>query len=257
MVDVSVSTPRQHPTYPYVATVDIIPASLEKQIMQHIAQNTPLLLSFKRSVLHSASFKPQSVARGLFQKVVDMKAHGMALTDQEITEADARMVSRDAQILSDELHVPKTQSYHGLIRYDVFVGRRSVLRSMMQHVAMKPSIAFVYRLSGISRTFTHLYFDNFYSAKMKEKNLNSIIDQDLVFLILSQLKQAGVSPKAFMIERYDFEPQSEIHYYEEALATEFISKDLTRRHKSYDLEEASQFHDLKLAWKKCAGKRGR
>ncbi|KAL1468150.1 hypothetical protein MTO96_025630 [Rhipicephalus appendiculatus] len=41
---------------------------------------------------------------------------------------------------------------------------------------------------------------------------------DKVFLIMNQLKQAGVSPKAFMIERYDFEPQSEIHYYEESLA---------------------------------------
>ncbi|KAL1477069.1 hypothetical protein MTO96_036052 [Rhipicephalus appendiculatus] len=171
MVDVSVSTPRQNPKYPYVASVEIIPASLETKIVQHVAQSTPLLLSFKRSVLRSGRFQPQAVARGLFQKVVDMKAHGMALTDQQIADADARTVSQDAQILSDELHMKNTKSYHGLIRYDVFVGRRSVLRSMMQDVARKPSITFVYRLSGLSRTFTHLYFDNFYSRKLKEENL--------------------------------------------------------------------------------------
>ncbi|XP_075742184.1 uncharacterized protein LOC142795463 [Rhipicephalus microplus] len=179
---------------------------------------------------------------------------------------------------------------------------------MMQDVAMKPSITFVYRLSGISRTFTHLYFDNFYSKKLKEENLYSIVNRELarrstarvagslvismslmarkcpkdtvvrflsksncteiplnithicaihpgylqggywsvmtrhyrrydtlsedvffelentfpdkVFLIMNQLKQAGVYPKAFMIERYDFEPQSEIHYYEEALGVD-------------------------------------
>ncbi|XP_075722833.1 uncharacterized protein LOC142765557 [Rhipicephalus microplus] len=103
MVDVSVSTPRQHPKYPYVATVDIIPASLETKVVQHAAQNTPLLLSFKRSVLRSGNFQPQAVARGLFQKVVDMKAHGMGLTDQEITDVDASIVSQDAQVRSEEM----------------------------------------------------------------------------------------------------------------------------------------------------------
>ncbi|XP_049518797.1 uncharacterized protein LOC119440264 [Dermacentor silvarum] len=45
---------------------------------------------------------------------------------------------------------------------------------------IKPSVTFVYRVSGISRTFTHLYFDNFYSVKMNEQNLSSVIDHDLV-----------------------------------------------------------------------------
>ncbi|XP_054932354.1 uncharacterized protein [Dermacentor andersoni] len=43
----------------------------------------------------------------------------------------------------------------------------------------KPSITFVYRVSGISRTFTHPYFDNFYTEKLNERNLSSIIDEDL------------------------------------------------------------------------------
>ncbi|XP_070387585.1 serine-rich adhesin for platelets-like [Dermacentor albipictus] len=299
MVDVSISSPRQHPTYSYTSIVEIIPARLEGQISQHVAnaQDASLLLTFKRSVLHSGTLQPQAVARGLVQKVVDMKAHGIALSDQRITYTDARAISQDAEVLSNEI-----QSYHGIIRYDVFTGSRSALRSLMLDVVRRPSITFVYRVSGISRTFTHLYYDNFYSKKLNEENLSSIIGTDLartftaqlgnslalsmtlmarkcpkntvvnyvtkstcteiplnvthictiypgylqgvqhsvmtrryagtrrltddvffelentfsakVYLIMRQLQQAGVSPKAFILERYDLEPQNEIRFFD-------------------------------------------
>ncbi|KAH7965533.1 hypothetical protein HPB49_008685 [Dermacentor silvarum] len=176
MVDVQVSSPQPHPTYSYMATIRTNPGTFQAQIAQRI-QSFPdkaLLLAFKRSVLRSGSLQPSAVARGVVQMVVDMDAHGVALSDEQITEADTSFISRDAQVLSDEV-----QSYHGLIRYDVFNGNRSALRSLMLDVMSKPSITFVYRVSGISRTFTHPYFDNFYTEKLNEKNLSSIIDEDL------------------------------------------------------------------------------
>ncbi|XP_077512692.1 uncharacterized protein LOC144123826 [Amblyomma americanum] len=201
------------------------------------------------------------------------------------------------QVLSDEI-----QLYHGLIRYDVFTGNRQALRSLMLDVARKPSVTFVYRVSGISRIFTHPYVDNFYSKKLGEENLSSVIDKDLVgplrtatghrsvavsmtlmarrcpentvisfaaqsacfdiplnithictvtpafvhslhfslmtrryagddtltedvffevektfatkaFLILRQLQQSMAPPFTFILERYEMEPQSRIHYY--------------------------------------------
>ncbi|XP_075535079.1 uncharacterized protein LOC142570594 [Dermacentor variabilis] len=92
------------------------------------------------------------------------------------------------RILSDEV-----QSYHGIIRYDVFAGNRSALRAMMLDVASKPSITFVYRVSGISRTFTHLYFDNFYSKKMNEENLSAVIDRDLIQPMSRQVGNKSVA----------------------------------------------------------------
>ncbi|XP_049269979.1 uncharacterized protein LOC119384972 [Rhipicephalus sanguineus] len=177
MVDVPLSPPQRHPLYSYMTTIKFTSASLEGLLLQHMksAQGTPLLLVVERSVLRSTAFTSQAVIRGLVQKVVDMKGHGVVLSDHEITDADTAEILEDAQTLSDEV-----QSYHGLIRYDVFFGNRSALGAMMLDVSRKSSITFVYRMSGISRTFTHLYFDNFYSKKMNEENLSSVIDRDLI-----------------------------------------------------------------------------
>ncbi|XP_049517458.1 uncharacterized protein LOC119440262 isoform X3 [Dermacentor silvarum] len=176
MVDVPTSLPQPHPLYSYMATIDIDPDSYETDIVQHMgsAQGKALLLAVERRVLRSSPLQQNAVARGLVQKVVDMNAHGIALSDRFISEADTRVIAQDAQILSEEI-----QSYHGLIRYDTFLGNRSALRSLMLDVISKASITFVYRVSGISRAFTHLYFDNFYSTRMNERNLSSIIDDDL------------------------------------------------------------------------------
>lgn len=35
-----------------------------------------------------------------------------------------------------------------------------------------------------------------------------------VYLIMRQLQQAGISPKAFILERYDLEPQKEIRVFD-------------------------------------------
>ncbi|KAH7964338.1 hypothetical protein HPB51_027423 [Rhipicephalus microplus] len=164
MVDVPLLPPQRHPLYSYMTTIKFTSG----RIVQHVntAQDTPLLLVVERSVLRSTAFSPQAVIRGVLQKVVDMKGHGVVLSDHEITDADTADIVADSQTLSDEV-----QSHHGIIRYDVFSGNRSALRNLMLDVARKPSVTFVYRMSGISRTFTHLYFDNFYSIRMKEENL--------------------------------------------------------------------------------------
>lgn len=70
------------------------------QIAQHI-QSFPdkaLLLAFKRSILHGSSLPPSAVARGVVQMVVDMDAHGVTLSDEQVTEADTSSISRDAQV---------------------------------------------------------------------------------------------------------------------------------------------------------------
>ncbi|XP_065292636.1 uncharacterized protein [Dermacentor albipictus] len=190
MVDVPVSSPERHPVYSYMATIKINPAGLEERILKHMrsVQDTQLLLVVKRSTLRGSHFEPQAVVRGLVQKVVDMKAHGIALSDHQITDANTAVVLQDAKILSDEV-----QSYHGMIRYDVFTGNRSAFRAMMLDVASKPSITFVYRVSGISRTFTHLYFDNFYSKKMSEENLSAVIDRDLIQPMSTQVGNKSVA----------------------------------------------------------------
>ncbi|XP_075722822.1 uncharacterized protein LOC142765553 [Rhipicephalus microplus] len=177
MVDVPLLPPQRHPLYSYMTTIKFTSATLEGRIVQHVntARDTPLLLVVERSVLRSTAFSPQAVIRGVLQKVVDMKGHGVVLSDHEIADADTADIVSDSQTLSDEV-----QSHHGIIRYDVFFGNRSALRNLMLDVARKPSVTFVYRMSGISRTFTHLYFDNFYSIRMKEENLSSVIDRDLI-----------------------------------------------------------------------------
>ncbi|KAL1484854.1 hypothetical protein MTO96_032334 [Rhipicephalus appendiculatus] len=177
MVDVPLSQPQRHPLYPYMTIINFNPAGLEGHILQHMktAQDTPLLLVVQRSLLHTSAFSPQAVIRGVFQKVVDIKGHGVVLSDHEIWDSDTTDIMEDAQTLSDEV-----ESYHGLIRYDVFSGNRSALSALMVDVARKSSVTFVYRISGISRTFTHLYFDNFYSKRMDEENLSSVIDRDLI-----------------------------------------------------------------------------
>ncbi|XP_049517461.1 uncharacterized protein LOC119440262 isoform X5 [Dermacentor silvarum] len=246
MVDVPTSLPQPHPLYSYMATIDIDPVSYETDIVQHMgsAQGKALLLAVERRVLRSSPLQQNAVARGLVQKVVDMNAHGIALSDRFISEADTRVIAQDAQILSEEI-----QSYHGLIRYDTFLGNRSALRSLMLDVISKASITFVYRVSGISRAFTHLYFDNFYSTRMNERNLlcalppgyiqclhysimtrhydtGEHLPDDVFFevehtftakvrLILQQLRQAGAPPVAFLLERYDKETQHVITYYDQ------------------------------------------
>ncbi|KAL1443614.1 hypothetical protein MTO96_030244, partial [Rhipicephalus appendiculatus] len=168
MVDVPLLPPQRHPLYSYMTTIRFKSAHLQGHIFQHVktSPDAALLLVVERSVLRSTAFSPQAVIRGLVQKVVDMKGHGIVLSDHEITDADTADILADSQTLSDEV-----QTHHGLIRYDVFSGNRSALRAMMLDVARQPSVTFVYRMSGISRTFTHLYFDNFYSKRMNEENL--------------------------------------------------------------------------------------
>ncbi|KAL3190342.1 hypothetical protein MRX96_019868 [Rhipicephalus microplus] len=245
MVDVPLLPPQRHPLYSYMTTIKFTSATLERRIVQHVntAQDTPLLLVVERSVLRSTAFSPQAVIRGVLQKVVDMKGHGVVLSDHEITDADTADIVADSQTLSDEV-----QSHHGIIRYDVFSGNRSALRNLMLDVARKPSVTFVYRMSGISRTFTHLYFDNFYSIRMKEENLlcampqaylqchhhsamtrhyadNNNVEADVffeveatfsskVYLIMAQMKTAGLLPAAFIVERYDLDTPSEIRFYD-------------------------------------------
>ncbi|XP_054932355.1 uncharacterized protein [Dermacentor andersoni] len=213
------------------------------------ASGKAFLLAVERSVLRSSRLQPNAVARGLVQKVVDMNAHGIALSDSLISEADTRAVAQDAKILSEEI-----QPYHGLIRYDTFLGNRSALRTLMLDVISKPSMTFVYRVSGISRTFTHLYFDNFYSTKLNERNLlcalppayiqclqysimtrhydtGDHVSEDVFFevestftakvrLILQQLTRAGTSPVAFILERYDKEAQQALTYYNPNLSAD-------------------------------------
>ncbi|KAL3190347.1 hypothetical protein MRX96_019402 [Rhipicephalus microplus] len=370
MVDVPLLPPQRHPLYSYMTTIIFNPASLESHILRHVrtAPDTPLLLVVKRSVLHSTAFSPQAVIRGIFQKVVDMKGHGVVLGDHQITDADTADIKKDVQppdwrrycdrwfpgrttpaqsqyltgyrvvpclpicaaippplallyrkphlVFHDRLRKvdrwpilertlsDEVQAYHGLIRYDLFSGNRSALRTLMLDVARMSSVTFVYRMSGIGRTFTHLYFDNFYSMRMNEQNLSSLIDRDLiqpmrrqvgskpvaismtmmarrcpkgtvvtfdshvtcveiplnltqvcatsaayiqchhysamtrhygddnnvegdvffelegtfsakVHLILTQLKQAGLSPAAFILERYDLDTPSEIRFYDD------------------------------------------
>ncbi|XP_075535076.1 uncharacterized protein LOC142570590 [Dermacentor variabilis] len=100
MVDLQVLSPQPHPTYSYMATIRTNPGKFKVQVARHI-QSFPdkaLLLAFKRSVLHDSSLPPSAVARGLVQMVVDMDAHGVTLSDEEITEADTSFISRDAQV---------------------------------------------------------------------------------------------------------------------------------------------------------------
>ncbi|XP_065292664.1 uncharacterized protein [Dermacentor albipictus] len=131
MVDVPISLPQPHPLFSNMATIEIDPVSYETDIVQHMgsASSKALLLAVERRVLRSSRLQPNAVARGLVHKVVDMNAHGIALSDGRISEADTRAVAQDAQVLSEEIH-----SYHGLIRYDTFLGNRSALRSLMLDV---------------------------------------------------------------------------------------------------------------------------
>ncbi|KAH7964176.1 hypothetical protein HPB51_027584 [Rhipicephalus microplus] len=100
MVDVPLLPPQRHPLYSYMTSIIFNPASLESRILRHVisAPDTPLLLVVKRSVLHSTAFSPQAVIRGIFQKVVDMKGHGVVLGDRQITDADTADIKKDVQV---------------------------------------------------------------------------------------------------------------------------------------------------------------
>ncbi|XP_075535078.1 uncharacterized protein LOC142570593 [Dermacentor variabilis] len=99
MVDVPMSLPQPHPIHSNMATINIDPVSYETDIVQHMgsASGKALLLAVERRVLRSSRLQPNAVARGLVQKVVDVNAHGIALSDGLISEADTREIAQDAQ----------------------------------------------------------------------------------------------------------------------------------------------------------------
>ncbi|XP_077512640.1 uncharacterized protein LOC144123748 [Amblyomma americanum] len=171
---------RPHPIHPHMALIEISSVSQQRDVMEKMRRATraALLLLIQRNVLHSSpggQLGPQAVTRGLMQLLVDTHAHGLALTDQHLRESDLPQILNDAQVLSDEI-----EPYHGLIRYDMYTGDRQAFRDVLIRIASKPSVTFVYRVSGISRTFTHPYFDTFYSMKLRQENLSGLIDEDVV-----------------------------------------------------------------------------
>ncbi|KAH7966461.1 hypothetical protein HPB49_016543 [Dermacentor silvarum] len=232
MVDVPTSLPQPHPLYSYMATIDIDPVSYETDIVQHMgsAQGKALLLAVERRVLRSSPLQQNAVARGLVQKVVDMNAHGIALSDRFISEADTRVIAQDAQssIIDDDLAHP----------LNTYAGNRSIAISM----TLSGKRCAPYTLANFA---THGACDEFdldmsvlcalppgyiqclhYSIMTRHYDTGEHLPDDVFFevehtftakvrLILQQLRQAGAPPVAFLLERYDKETQHVITYYDQ------------------------------------------
>ncbi|KAH7965958.1 hypothetical protein HPB49_012310 [Dermacentor silvarum] len=181
IVEFATNPARPHPVYSYMATVDITSLAQQIEVVNRIrvAANGALLLLVQRSVLHSftpdSGLDPRAVVRGLVQLVVDTNAHGVVLADRHLHESDLQQVFADANDLSNEIY-----PYHGLIRYDKYSGQRAELRSLLAKVSNMPHLTFVFRVSGLSRTFTHPYFNNLYMENLNQQNLSWIIDEDVV-----------------------------------------------------------------------------
>ncbi|KAH6938370.1 hypothetical protein HPB50_008939 [Hyalomma asiaticum] len=180
IVEFATNPALRHPIYSYMATVEVTSEAQRVDVVDKVRASSSgsLLLLVNRSVLHS--FSPDSgldthaVVRGLVQLVVDTHAHGVVLGDRQLREHDLPQVYMDAKDLSADIH-----PYHGLVRYDEYTGKRAALRILLADVSNMPHITFVFRASGISRTFTHPYYDNFYLKKLNQQNLSWIIDEDV------------------------------------------------------------------------------
>ncbi|KAL1483212.1 hypothetical protein MTO96_033356 [Rhipicephalus appendiculatus] len=142
-----------------------------------LAPHKGLILMVNRSALRpkNPQARPQAIVRGILQIVNDINADGVGLTDQGLREADVKEVMSDADVLSDEM-----RHHHGIYRHESYSGSPNVFKNMVQHIATKSSLVFVYRVFGRATYFTTPYFPNFFTTKKNDPPVSEYIKRDII-----------------------------------------------------------------------------
>ncbi|XP_077553282.1 uncharacterized protein LOC144168073 [Haemaphysalis longicornis] len=178
IADVTISA-TQHTLYaPYMANVELQPASQKSQIGRQMAKAPGkglILMVARNSVRNQPQARPQAIVRGILQVVTDLNADGVGLTDVDLHETSIGEVKADAATLSDEM-----RDYHGLYRHEKYTGSLKAFKELVSNIAMQPSLVFVYRVTGRAAIFTAPYQTNFYLERSQVEPISEHIKRDVV-----------------------------------------------------------------------------
>lgn len=178
IADVDFTASKHQKYHPYMANVQLKPASQKDDMKKRMAKAPGkglILMVSRQSVRSQNAIRVQAVVRGMLQIVTELNADGVGLNEGELLETSMADVKADAAILSDEL-----RTYHGLYRHNTYKGSTQAFKGLIAKVASLPSIVFVYRVTGRTAIFTAPYVHNFYTKRFQVETINTHVKRDVV-----------------------------------------------------------------------------